>query len=393
MDRNIYGKMKNDRLIIAPKIYTRDGEVGYQDRSLYESLGYKKVVYSHAPDNRDGYELYSYWQEENDYIEQKWSYHRIEEDYSAELLCSIRDFNYSLDYIVDNLHDLKDKKIGEYQRKLEESELLAIVWRQRDLLEESDTLLHLLHRCNLDLKIFFEELSITSDIEKMGYTIYSDYVAYNDGEGKKQWYPFTYIKCGLSHIYALYTFSTLECKTAYDMAYIYAFTLFDDLLLKFARYICTLEKNWLASNTTLTFKDVVNCSSLEDIYQMLIEQKVSELSWGSYLDKLEFFNKHGIRTDNIDPVLFKDTIFFISQKRNAIVHNGGMWNESICNLLKSNKHIDSVEPNQPVERTIESIEEECGENLRRAANGLYDLLCTKFNLIHRYKDVNSDICK
>lgn len=277
----IYGKVKNRRLIKAPTLYIRDGDVNRQDDELYNSLGYKKVIFHDAPANKAGYNLYYIWKEKSDCIEQIWDFSRMEEDYSSELLCSIRDFNRAVDFIIDTIHDVQRKNLNEYQRILHEHRVLKIIWEKRYILEGGETLLTLLHKCNLNILSFFEALSITSDIQNLGYEIYPQFMVKSDD--KAHVLPFTYIKAGLSKIYSLHNFSNLESRSAYDMAYIYAFTMFDELLLKFARYICKLERNWLASNTTLTFKDVIGCKSLEEIHEMLINQKIDELSWGSYL--------------------------------------------------------------------------------------------------------------
>lgn len=382
---NIYGKLKGSRLIQAPTLFLRDGDIGVQDFELYKSLGYKKVIYQSPPNNQPGYELRSSWDEKDDHIQQTWNFYKIEEDYSSELLCAIRDFNYSIDFIINNIHNLKQENDNEYKKLLKANKILEIIWEKRCMLQAGDTLLDLLHRCKLNLQAFFDSLSITKEIENLGYIICPQYIVQRSEQDEKHILPFTYIKSNLSKIYSLYNFSSLRSKLAYDMAYIYAFTIFDDLLLKFARYICKLERNWLAGNTSLTYKDIVECTSLDEVQQLIIERRIAELSWGSYLDKLSFFNSHGINTDSLDPLLFNETIAFISEKRNVIVHNSGIWNLGAYYKLKTNKHLSLVSVNCPVERTVESIELECGNQLRNAANGLYDLLCLKFSLINRYK--------
>lgn len=382
MKMDIYGKVKNGRLIKAPKLYVRDGDINRQDDELYNSLGYKKVIFRDAPANRAGYNLHYIWEEKSNCIEQVWNFSCIEEDYSSELLCSIRDFNFAIDCIINTIHEVQQKNLNKYQRILREDKVLKIIWEKRHNLDEGETLLTLFHKCDLNILSFFETLSITSDIQNLGYEIYPQFMVRVDD--KAHVWPFTYIKSTLSNIYSLYSFSNLESRSTYDMAYIYAYTIFDELLLKFARYICKLERNWLASNTTLTFKDVIGCKSLEEIHEMLINQKIDELSWKSYLDKISFFNSHGVNVNEVDASLFKDTMLFIAEKRNVIVHNGGVWNTTVYNKLKVIRHCGNIRPNTQVERSVESIESECGESLRKAANTLYDLLCSKFNLINRY---------
>ena len=40
-----FGKIKNGKLIIAPKIVIRDGDIKIDNISLYKEKGYKKLLY------------------------------------------------------------------------------------------------------------------------------------------------------------------------------------------------------------------------------------------------------------------------------------------------------------------------------------------------------------
>ena len=380
-----YGKIKNNRLILAPTIIARDGKVLVQDVSLYKSLGYKKIKYNAPLANKPGYDLIYAWEEQDDTIQQVWNYRRIEEDYSSELLCSIRNFNYAIDCILDTISDAQSKNDVFIKEYLDNNPIINIIWKCRPGEQDDSYLLDLFYECELNIQDFFDKLKIKEQIKNLGYKIYNQYiVSSNPRNGEEETFLFTYIKSSLYNLYSHNTFSDLRSETVYDMSYIYAFTLFDELLLKFARYMCSFERNWLSGQETISAKDLVGCVTIEDVHRLMIEEKISKLAWGGYTDKLDFFRGHGIKIEDQDSSLFCDDVLYISEKRNIIVHNSGIWNIEACKKLKNTSYAAKVNPGDSVKRTAENIKSEC-EQLRRAANKIYDILCSKFDLINRYK--------
>ena len=67
-----FGKIKNGKLIIAPKIVIRDGDIKIDNISLYKEKGYKKLLYKKPLKNKVGFDLVTSWEEQDDFIVQKW---------------------------------------------------------------------------------------------------------------------------------------------------------------------------------------------------------------------------------------------------------------------------------------------------------------------------------
>lgn len=63
-----YGKIKNGKLILAPEIVNRDGAIIFDNQTLYVENGYKKIIYATPPDNIEGFDLISSWEEQQNSI-------------------------------------------------------------------------------------------------------------------------------------------------------------------------------------------------------------------------------------------------------------------------------------------------------------------------------------
>ncbi len=384
-DNNLYGKLKNGVLIVAPALIVRNGQIEYDNEELYQSAGYKKVVYSPAPENEVGYNLISSWLETDASIVQKWEKVKLPFDQSDRLLCAIRDFNHSMKYIQKSIIKQDKENHKELEQRINENLLFRIIYAHKDLLPEGETLLTYLHKCNMNLQEFFAGLSAIEELKKHHIVIFPTHLAFEqfiDDESKFILFP--YVKSNLSYFNLLSSFSTVESKTKYDMSYMFGFTLFDELLLLFIKYILRLESNWLIGNTTVTFHDIAECTDIEAVKGVIIDKKVEELSWQSYLDKIYFLRDRGIKTIAENEALFTVDLLYIAEKRNIIVHNSGIWNASSMGKLKGTKYYNSECIGKPVEKTVSSIIDEM-QLLLKAAKMVYDALCEKFNLLHRYE--------
>lgn len=384
-DDILYGKLKNNTLIVAPALVVRNRHIESDNAELYLSAGYKQVIYSPAPENETGYNLVATWHETDTYIKQKWEKVRLPFDQSDRLLCAIRDYISSMRYIMRSIIKHNEDNLKEMEQCINENLLFRLLYKNKELLPEGETLLSFLHKCDLNLCVYFEQLSIVEELRKNHIIVFPTHFThekYVDDESR--YIPFTYVKSNLSHIASLSDFSTLESKTQYDMSYIYGFTLFDELLLLFIKYILRLENNWLIGNTSITFRDIVECSDIEDVKEAIIDKKVEELSWESCLDKIKFLRDRGIQSIVDNDGLFSEDILYIAEKRNVIVHNSGLWNYTSLSKLKGTKYDNPGLIGKPVEKTVSSILHEM-QVLQNAAILVYNALCDKFKLLHRYE--------
>lgn len=165
------------------------------------------------------------------------------------------------------------------------------------------------------------------------------------------------IKYPLHKIWELQVYATLSNVTTYYMSFVYMFTLFDEVLLKTIRLICMHEKKWLVSNASILASDVLDCKTTDESHMKLVDKKIDELAWGSYLDKLNFLESKGIIIDEEHRKLFKETILYLSQKRNVMVRNVGVWSASIKSNLKDTEYYDKVIVGDKVDTSLEGYKE------------------------------------
>lgn len=166
----------------------------------------------------------------------------------------------------------------------------------------------------------------------------------------------------------------------YSMAYIYLFTLFDEILLKMIRLVCLHEKNWLISDSELSASEIIKCKTIDELHLRLVEKKITLLSWGSYLDKLDFLKNRGIFISNDNKELFDEVILFLSIKRNILVHNNGIWSQESKEQLKKTKYYNDIEVNKKVDYSLLSFEE-ASNSIVAAVKYLYKQICDKFDFL------------
>lgn len=412
-----YGKIKNGNLILAARIVRRDNEIYIDDEELYTDNGYKPVEYKAAPENRDGFNLISEWKDEGKRIVQDWAYQPINEDYSFKLVQAIGSFCEKNVELRNGVEKNYENNTQEIQNIIHNNALLELIYNSNEEKLVPEVLIELLHKCELDLPKFLDELRLTDKMEKYGYTVYGNYLLkkteelvendvikwlgekYDMTEPPEEFvknpkvkmfrdaivYP-QEIKYPLHKIWELEDCATLSNQTTYYMSFIYMFTLFDEVLLKTIRLICMHEKKWLISSASILASDVLDCKTTDELHMKLVDKKIEELAWGSYLDKLNFLESKGIIIDGEHTKLFREKILYLSQKRNAMVHNEGLWNASIKRNLKDTEYFDKVIVGGKVDTSLEGYKE-ASVSVQQAVDYLYKRICDKFNLLFRI-DVN-----
>jgi len=192
-----------------------------------------------------------------------------------------------------------------------------------------------------------------------------------------------YFKSNLSSLYMLEKNETAANKVVYNMTFIYLFTLFDEVLLKIIRIVCMHEKRWLFGSEKICPNEIINCGTIEEFQELLVDKKVNQLAWGSYEDKIKFLKERGVKIDKKYISLFDEKILFLSLKRNVLVHNGGVWNKNAIDMLKGTRYCDTVSIGDNIDRTYESFEN-ASKYITLAIKYLYDQICDKFNLLDKY---------
>ena len=346
-------------------------------------------------------------EEQDDFIVQKWEYKEISSDYSSDLLVAIRNFDYDVNHLKKELWR-NYKRNKEYINKILAKEyLIKEIYTYKDDDITTKQLLDKLSECKMDLIKFFDWLKMKEFFEKKNITIEDafliDKTKVNDGmsiedilnkdvektsDDEKKFIgeciiPVTYFKSRLSHLYLLEKNETSSNKIEYNMAFIYLFTLFDEVLLKIIRIVCMHEKRWLFGTENICSEEIMKCGTVEEIQKMIINKKVNQLAWGSYEDKIKFLKERGVKIDEKHISLFDENILFLSLKRNVLVHNGGVWNKNAIDLLKGTRYYNTISIGDDIDRTYESFKN-ASENITLAIKYLYDQLCEKFNFLDKY---------
>ncbi len=402
-----FGKIKNGKLIIAPKIVIREGDICIDNISLYKEKGYKKLLYTKPSDNKPGFDLVSSWEEREDFILQKWEYKEFRGDYSDGLLVAIRNFDYEVNLLKNELRRNYKRNKGYINKIFAKEELIKGIYTYKDDDVTTEQLLNKLAEYRgglikffkwLKMEAFFEKRNIvikdaflidkrkTNDEMKIEDILDKDVEKTSDDEKEymqKCIIPLMYFKCKLSRLYLLEKNETISNKVAYNMAFIYLFTLFDEALLKIIRLVCMHEKRWLFGTENICSEEIMKCDTVEELQEMLVNKKVNQLAWGSYEDKIIFLKERGVKIDEKHRLLFDENILLLSLKRNVLVHNGGVWNKNAIDMLKGTRYYRIVSVGKDIDRTYESFKNASGY-ITIAVKYLYDQLCDKFNLLAKY---------
>lgn len=394
-----YGKIKNGKLILASNAVVRTGELLINDESLYTKCGYKKIEYSSPPNNKNNYDLVSSWEETDNAIVQVWKYKHIPDDHSGEMLVAIRHFISNNEELSQEVKKNYSANTNLIQDILEKEKLLDLIFKYKDKEINAHQLLLLLHKYQ-DLTKFFEKINILSQLEMFDYKVMPDAIIHLTEEiknldiqkddtnfsdeirekFKNNYLNFYYLKPLLCRLSDLELNETPSNKLMYSMAYIYLFTSFDEVLLKMIRLVCLHEKNWLISDSELSASEILKCNTTDELHLRLVEKKINLLSWGSYLDKLNFLKNRGIKICDDKKELFNETILFLSTKRNILVHNNGIWNQESKSLLKGTKYYNDIEVNKKVDYSLYSFEE-ASNSVVDAVKYLYEQICDKFDFL------------
>lgn len=368
-----YGRIKNGQLIVAPVLFVRSGELCIDDTE-YERLGYKRVLYRTIPEIKEGYVPVCKWKENEGSIEQIWDFQELESDFSGELLVSVRNYVSGSEYVINSvIQSFKQNSVVE-DRILKDNPLIAILIQKSQ--KAPKELLKILHEKKLNLSDFFTEIGLFQTWTEKGFCITENSVCF---EGQECY--FTYFKSVLNELYELGSCSTFENILDYDKAYIFLFTMFDEILLKMITIICKHESGWIKTNEAVQVEKVLECSDVEEIRKVLVEEKRNKLSWESVKEKMGFLKNHGICLDNQD---MESRIIYIAEKRNIIVHNSGVWNSETLSKLEKTEQFLLPNDGEVVERTIESLISECKEGLVNSVLDLNSKVCEKFKFINRY---------
>ncbi|WP_459481454.1 hypothetical protein [Clostridium saccharoperbutylacetonicum] len=187
--------------------------------------------------------------------------------------------------------------------------------------------------------------------------------------------------CLSSSLIAGYFFDVRQEKEliiGLKMMLVYMHTVIDEFILDSIKTTMLLNQNSLRSKEQITFEDIIECGSYEDIINKLIDKKLDKLGRDSYEAKINYLINGGIKLD-IDEDLWKDDMILFCEIRNSLIHSKGKFSKSNIDKLKGTKYKGTFDIGYEVQLSKEIIEEKYNL-INLVADSLYEAVCKKFNI-------------
>jgi hypothetical protein len=331
--------------------------------------------------NKEGYELTSSWKEDDNFIYQIWNHVKLKSDYSGKFLVDIRNMNYSIDTIMKTVEKMEKDNAKTIKKLLNSDPIIKTIFnRLKKRYPNTDPFIYFIENVK-NVEEFLKEIDVINVINENGYEVKGDEMLYVST--KKIIPSYLYIKFNLNKLYHLNNFSTIENDTYLKMAYLYCYTCFDEFLLKVIRYITLIDNYNLMEKDKIAFSEVLECDTIDDVLEKMINVNVEKLAWGSYKEKLEYFQRHGIKF-SLDEKIYYDSIVYIAEKRNAFIHNEGIFNESNFVKIKSTCFEKEINVGEQIELTLDVLSNDVNLLLKDAYD-LYTVIHTKYNLATIWK--------
>lgn len=187
--------------------------------------------------------------------------------------------------------------------------------------------------------------------------------------------------CLSSSLIAGYFFDVRQEKEliiGFKMMLVYMHTVIDEFILDSIKTTMLLNQNSLRSKEQITFEDIIECGSYDEIINRLIDKKLDKLGRDSYETKINYLINGGIKLD-IDEHLWKDDMILFCEIRNSLIHSKGQFSKSNIDKLKCTKYKEVLDIGYEVQLSKEVIEEKYNL-INLVADRLYDAVCKKFNI-------------
>lgn len=378
----IYGKLVNGKLIKLDNFIVQNENIIITSNNTANDFGYKPIKYIAPPNFREGFDLVSTWEEDSECIYQVWNYVMLNTDYSEKLLVAIRTLNRSINSILTTIENMVNNNEIALNKILNDDILIKEVYRKLSKLHPELTPAKYFIESVDSVKQLFNELNLLDFLSENGYYFSHDDLLLNRHESSSV-IAYPYIKSNLIDLDNLALFSTLEDKTYLSMSYLYIYTLFDEFLLKVIRYITSIDNYNLMEKDKISYTEIINCNTIDEIIEKIINANVEKLAWGSYKDKLDYFERHGIGF-SLDTIIYKDAIIYIAEKRNALIHNEGIFNSGNYEKIKNTCYQNQIHTGEKILLTKELLINDV-RILMKVSEDLYSTIYNKYHLTNKWK--------
>lgn len=419
-----YGKLVNGTLRKAPHRLTYDGcNSDSHSADVYLKFGYKQIISATPPSECPrGKELVSEWLETETQIIQQWIYRNLPDDFDEIYRREKGRFNLSMLALKNSVQEYVQRKDEEIERLFSDPILVAA---RKCILNKYPDLTIKGAMAHYDRAIpinFFHEINMYPSLIEMGYTINGNKPVFVTKDGKfiqltdSDLYDLVdgvaYLKSTREKLYLLSEFNAVMYRkddepviinplflafklksiaeiydSAYgnsmqhNMTYCYLHTIMDEFLTSTLRYYMQTHPEGSGLDRNISARDIVGIKSIEELYalqQECLDQRINGLGHESYKEKMEFLKKRGIECVCDKETWFDDVIWFC-EKRNALVHNSGIINQTNISKLKDTCYYTKITVGESVLPTYEELQNAI-KLIEKVCNNLYEAMKSKFSL-------------
>lgn len=162
----------------------------------------------------------------------------------------------------------------------------------------------------------------------------------------------------------------------YDMTLINLITIVEQFILDCIYCILKIIPKALAENATLDYKTILSCRNINELYEIMMDKKIVQLSWQDVFAKLDFLKTKGLDFSDIEDNWY-DKIKLFYEIRNILVHNNGISNQGMLKKLERTIYADQYECGMDLSPNLENILK-CIDFISNTIDGIYAALIHKF---------------
>lgn len=378
----MYGKLIEGNLYIAPRIiYTDEKTIINPTDEQLKKLGYKKVIQAAAPENIDGQCLNYSWIEIEDKIEQQWIFSDFPQDMYTFISDKYRECKFTkLPSIGETISFQKEARLNKIEKLKRNTEIENYCFQKiQELFPEKKTYEILDTYTKKELYEILNMQSYYKARQKKinGYTL-SSYGWHATIEKNGNTYA---VDSFLSVLLVLSEISREEKliyqKSAlYDMALINLITIVEQFILDCIYCILKIIPKTLAEKATLDYETILSCRNINELYEIMMDKKIVQLSWQDVFAKLDFLKTKGLDFSDIEDNWY-DKIKLFYEIRNILVHNNGITNLGMLKKLERTIYADQYECGMDLSPNLEDILK-CIDFIGNTIEGIYTALIHKF---------------
>lgn len=375
-----WGKIVAGNMFIEDELLVKEGKlISIDEIDDKNEHNIKQINYEPFPGIEPGYWYSNYWEGGEDGIAQKWKKHQIPRDPATSLKVTYERTDEAIDQINEMAQILKSHNGEELNNFFAKNPIMDKIYVAASDYFKTTNVFDAFFKKNITIKQLFQGIDLDRYLLKeCQYVEDGDYYIGKDGSVIM---TYQYIKHSFYIISSLLNFTTLKNMTYLKMSYIYAYTLLDNFVLQSIETIAQID-----SRTTIKYVnsiqsiDAINAEEHHDLIKIIIQKLIEQMGWKSFEEKIEYFDNAGVKIDDKDSPSIKNQIILIGEKRNVIVHNQGIVNDSFINKIRHTEFTEKYKVGDIINLDIEMLLQDTAI-IRDYLKRVYKAIADKYALI------------